>query len=79
MLNNKIIYTSNISSNVISSQSNSSSVPDTLFELMKTNTLIVFNENSFIECDGDKKKKKNSMLQKMNKKVYKGDNLFKKV
>ncbi len=53
MLNNKIIYTSNISSNIISFQTNSSCVLDTLFELMKTNTLIVFNANSFIECDGD--------------------------
>ncbi len=53
MLNNKIIYTSNISSNIISFQTNSSCVPDTLFELMKTNTLIVFNANSFIECDCD--------------------------
>ena len=45
MLDNKIIYTSNISSNVISFQTNSSCVPDTLFEHMKTNTLIVFNAN----------------------------------
>lgn len=68
MLNNKIIYTSNISSNIISFQTNSSCVPDTLFELMKTNTLIVFNANSFIECDGDINEEKNRMLQKMNKK-----------
>ena len=58
MLNNKIIYTSNISSNVINFQTNSSCVPDTLFELMKTNTLIVFNANSFIQCDCNINKEK---------------------
>lgn len=41
MLTNKIIYTSNISSNVLDFSSNSSVVPNTLFELMKTNILVV--------------------------------------
>lgn len=41
MLTNKIIYTSNISSNVLDFFSNSSVVPNTLFELMKTNILVV--------------------------------------
>ena len=41
MLTNKITYTSNISSNVLDFSSNSSVVPNTLFELMKTNILVV--------------------------------------
>lgn len=41
MLTNKITYTSNISSNVLDFSSNSSVVPNTLFELMKTNVLVV--------------------------------------
>ena len=41
MLTNKILYTTNISSNILNFSSNSSSVPNTLFELMKTNILIV--------------------------------------
>lgn len=41
MLTNKIVYTSNISSNILNFVSNSSAVPNTLFELMKTNVLVV--------------------------------------
>lgn len=41
MLTNKITYTSNISSNILDFSSNSSVVPNTLFELMKTNILVV--------------------------------------
>lgn len=41
MLTNKITYTSNTSSNVFDFSSNSSVVPNTLFELMKTNILVV--------------------------------------
>lgn len=43
MLTNKITYTSNISSNMLNMASNSSVVPNTLFELMRTNILIVDN------------------------------------
>lgn len=41
MLTNKISFTTNISSNIMIFPSNSSTVPNTLFELMKTNILIV--------------------------------------
>lgn len=41
MLTNKISFTTNISSNIMTFSSNSSTVPNTLFELMKTNVLIV--------------------------------------
>lgn len=41
MLTNKISFTTNISSNTMTFSSNSSTVPNTLFELMKTNILIV--------------------------------------
>lgn len=41
MLTNKISFTTNISSNIMTFSSNSSTVPNTLFELMKTNILIV--------------------------------------
>ena len=41
MLQNKFIFFSNISSNLISVEAQNSSVPNTLFELMKTNVLIV--------------------------------------
>lgn len=41
MLTNKISYSTNISSNKTNFLSESSVVPDTLFELMKTNILIV--------------------------------------
>ena len=47
MLNNKIIYTSNISSNAVSFHTNNSSIPNTLFELMKTNVLIVIETEIF--------------------------------
>lgn len=41
MLTNKISFTTNISSNIMTFSSNSSTVPNTLFELMKTNILTV--------------------------------------
>ena len=41
MLTNKISFTTNVSSNIVNFSTNSSNVPNTLFELMKTNTLIV--------------------------------------
>lgn len=41
MLTNKVIYSSNVSSNTLGFSSNSSAVPNTLFELMKTNILVV--------------------------------------
>lgn len=61
MLTNKILYTTNISSNVMNFSANSSTVPNTLFELMKTNILIVDDNNSEVpslsneECVQDKK------------------------
>lgn len=45
MLTNKISFTTNISSNIMTFSSNSSTVPNTLFELMKTNVLIVDGSN----------------------------------
>lgn len=44
MLTNKIKYTSNIVSNAMDFSPNSSVVPNTLFELMRTNILIVDNK-----------------------------------
>lgn len=45
MLTNKISFTTNISSNIMTFSSNSSTVPNTLFELMRTNILIVDSSN----------------------------------
>ena len=46
MLTNKISFTTNVSSNIMAFSSNSSTVPYTLFELMRTNILIVDNSNA---------------------------------
>ena len=43
MLKNKCIYISNVSSDTINFSNSSSSVPNTLFELMKENVLLVEN------------------------------------
>lgn len=48
MLKNKILFVSNISSNLDTPNPSSSAIPDTLFELMKNNVLLV-NSN----CDSN--------------------------
>lgn len=48
MLKNKILFVSNISSNLNSLNPSSSAIPNTLFELMKNNVLLV-NSN----CDSN--------------------------
>lgn len=45
MLKNKCIYISNVSSNTINLNNASSSTPNTLFELMKDNILLVTDNN----------------------------------
>ena len=50
MLTNKIFYSTNISSNKTNFSSESSIVPNTLFELMKTNILIIENNMSVLPC-----------------------------
>lgn len=56
MLTNKISFTTNISSNIMTFSSNSSTVPNTLFELMKTNVLIVDGSNISQQIDETIKK-----------------------
>ena len=52
MLTNKILYSSNISSNNVNFQTINSSVPNTLFELMKTNVLVVVDTKPVnVPCD----------------------------
>ena len=54
MLTNKILYSTNILSNETSFSSGSSMVPNTLFELMKTNILIIENNIGIVPCSTGK-------------------------
>ena len=59
MLKNKCIYISNVSSNTINLSNSSSSVPNTLFELMKENVLLVENyEHLKLKAESQKVKRK---------------------
>lgn len=59
MLTNKISFTTNVSSNIMAFSSNSSIVPNTLFELMRTNILIVDSSNMPQQILGETIKIKN--------------------
>ena len=59
MLTNKISFTTNVSSNIMAFSSNSSTVPNTLFELMRTNILIVDSSNMPQQIFGETIKNKN--------------------
>ena len=59
MLTNKISFTTNVSSNIMAFSFNSSIVPNTLFELMRTNILIVDSSNMPQQILGETIKIKN--------------------
>ncbi len=57
MLKNKVVIVSNVSSNNFNYNNASSSVPNTLFELMKENILIV---NQIVEINKNNKSNTNN-------------------
>ncbi len=56
MLTYKISYATNVSSNTIFISDKSSIIPNTLFDLMKSNILIIGNQNSVNQITTEKSK-----------------------